>query len=131
MTAELPAAAPKRVLIVEDDRNLNQSLVRKFQRLGFEVIGCYNGEQGIERLAAEPFDCVLLDLMMPVKDGFAVLAKKPSTPNAHTPAYVLTGLGQDEKLALARELGARSVFNKSEMSPAEVAATIQRELLAH
>lgn len=131
MTAELSVAAPKRVLIIEDDRNLNQSLVRKFQRLGFEVTGCYDGEQGIERLAVEPFDCVLLDLMMPVKDGFAVLAKKPSTPNAHTPAYALTGLGQDEKLALARELGARSVFNKSEMSPAEVAATIQRELLAH
>jgi CheY-like chemotaxis protein len=67
--------------------------------------------------------------MMPVKDGFAVLAKKPATPNAETPVYVLTGMGQDEKLELAKELGARSVFSKHEMSPAEVAATIEREVL--
>jgi DNA-binding response OmpR family regulator len=124
-----PPAAKKRVLIVEDDRSLNHSLLRKFTRLGFEAIGCYDGEEGIEQLWREHFDCVLLDLMMPVKDGFAVLAKKPATPNAETPVYVLTGMGQDEKLELAKELGARSVFSKHEMSPAEVAATIEREVL--
>jgi DNA-binding response OmpR family regulator len=128
--APTQAPAKKRILIIEDDHNLNQSLGRKFTRLGFEVTGCHDGQEGIEHLSHETFDCVLLDLMMPIKDGFAVLTKKPATLNASIPAYVLTGLGQDEKLALARELGAKHVFSKHEVSPADVAATIEHEVSA-
>jgi CheY-like chemotaxis protein len=67
----------------------------------------------LERLQANAYDGVLMDLMMPMKDGFAVLARKGSTRNADAPAYVLTTLGE-EKRALALELGARKVFLKSE-----------------
>lgn len=128
MPAAAPPSAKKRVLVIEDDRNLNPSLVRKFEKLGFETVGCYDGQQGIEHLAREPFDCVLLDLMMPIKNGFEVLQQKPRTPNAQTPAYVLTALGQEEKILRARELGARDVFSKSEMSPAQVVETIHRAI---
>jgi DNA-binding response OmpR family regulator len=114
--------------VIEDDRNLNPSLVRKFTRLGFEAVGCFDGQAGIDHLSREPFDCVLLDLMMPIKNGFEVLEQKPQTANAQTPAYVLTALGQEEKIAHARELGAREVFSKSEMSPAQVVETIQQEI---
>lgn len=130
MPATTPMLAKKRVLVIEDDRNLNPSLVRKFEKLGFETVGCYDGQQGIERLAQEHFDCVLLDLMMPIKNGFEVLQQKPQTPNAQTPAYVLTALGQEEKILRARELGARDVFSKSEMSPAQVVETIRKGLSA-
>ena len=130
MPTVTPTPAKKRVLVIEDDRNLNPSLVRKFAKLGFEAVGCFDGQQGIDQLAHTPFDCVLLDLMMPIKNGFEVLEQKPQTPNANTPAYVLTALGQEEKIARARELGARDVFSKSEMSPAQVVETIQRELSA-
>ncbi len=130
MPTATPTPAKKRVLVIEDDRNLNPSLVRKFAKLGFEAVGCFDGQEGLEHLAREPFDCVLLDLMMPIKNGFEVLEQKPQTPNARTPAYVLTALGQEEKIAHARELGARDVFSKSEMSPAQVVETIQTELSA-
>lgn len=122
------ATAARKVLVVEDDVNLNQSLQRKFQKAGMQAVGCNDGQQGIDWLEREKFDCVLLDLMMPVKDGFALLVKKKSTPNADTPAFVLTTCGQDEKLDLAYELGARRVFQKSDQSPSQVVETITTEI---
>jgi DNA-binding response OmpR family regulator len=119
---------PKKILIVEDDPNLNSSLKRRFERNGFEAIACYDGQQALDVMDRQPCDCLLLDLMMPVKDGFAVLAKKPSTRCAAAPAYVLTTMGQDEELQLARELGAKDVFLKSETSASQVVDAIKKDL---
>jgi two-component system copper resistance phosphate regulon response regulator CusR len=118
---------PKRVLIIEDDRETNASLQRAFQTAGCEVDGCFDGAQGLERLQNSRYDAVLLDLLMPVQDGFAVLAKKPGTINAPTPAYVLTTL-DGEQCQLALELGAKTAFIKSRTSPAEVAEAVCRDL---
>ena len=123
-------APPKKILIVEDDKALNASLQRRFRSTGFEATGCFDGQQGMDLLNQGKYDVLLLDLQMPVKDGFAVLAKKGTTANADTPAYVLTGLDQAEKLELARELGAKAVYQKMDMSPAQVAEAIRKEVVA-
>lgn len=128
-TSETLSAAEKRILIVEDEQVLNQSLARKFEKQGFAVTTCFDGQQAIDHLANDTFDCMLLDLMMPVKDGFAVLTALPNTPNADMPAYVLTTLGQDDKLAEARKLGAKETFLKSEISPRDVVAKIRRDVM--
>ena len=128
MPVQSPAALRKKVLIVEDDRILNSSLQKRFQNSGFDAIPCYDGQEALDLMAREPCDCLLLDLMMPVKDGFAVLAKKSATRCVGAPAYVLTSMGQDEKLQLARELGAKTVFIKSETSAAQVVDAIKKDL---
>lgn len=124
------ATAKRRVLIVEDDPGMNTALQRKFAKQGFEAAGSLDGEQALELMARERFDCVLLDLMMPKADGFAVLSKKGQTQCAATPAYVLTTVGQEEQLQRARELGARRVYLKSETSAAQVVEDIRQELTA-
>ena len=125
----MPTATPvKKILIVEDDRNLNAALQRRFASSGFKTIACYDGQQALDVMGRQSCDVLLLDLMMPVKDGFAVLAKKASTRCANAPAYVLTTMGQDEKLALARELGAKDVFLKSETSAAQVVEAVKKDL---
>jgi len=73
------------------------------------------------------YDAIILDLMMPIKDGFAVLAKKSSTKNPDTPAYVLTTLGE-EKCELARELGAKMTFIKSQMSASEFIEAVKKDM---
>lgn len=122
------ATPRKRILIVEDDRNLNTALRRRFEGSGFEAIPCYDGQEALAVMNRQPCDGLLLDLMMPVKDGFAVLAEKPTTRCAAAPAYVLTTMGQDEKLELARQLGAKQVFLKSETSASQVVDAIRRDL---
>jgi CheY-like chemotaxis protein len=115
------------VLIVDDDRAMNESLQRKFQARGCLTEAAFDGAQALKRMSEQVFDVILLDLLMPIEDGLAVLAKKRSSFNGLTPAYVLTSLS-GEKLALARELGARGTFIKSDVTPAEVVNKIFHEL---
>lgn len=115
-----------RILVVDDDRAINRSLVRKFSRHGCTAIGAYDGHEALEQLRRERFDGVLLDLLMPVEDGFQVLAQRGATPNAATPVYVLTSLGRDDEIALARQFGVQDVFIKNETSPAQVVETVCR-----
>ena len=115
-----------RILVVDDDRAINRSLVRKFTRHGCSAIGAYDGHEALEQLGRERFDGVLLDLLMPVEDGFQVLAQRGATPNAATPVYVLTSLGRDDEIARARQFGVQDVFIKNETSPAQVVETVCR-----
>lgn len=121
------ALSRKKILIVDDDRMLNGSLQRKFQHLGYQTEGCFDGEEGLTLMQAEHFDGIVLDLMMPIKDGFAVLAKKGVTMNSDTPAFVLTSMDQ-AKCDLAKELGAYKTFDKVQMSPTEVAWQVEKDL---
>lgn len=121
----------KQFLVVEGDRAANVAFRRKLQRIDFDAEGCFDGEQALARMNEKTYDGILLDLdlMMPIKDGLAVLARRGLTKNALTPVYALTTLGE-EKYQLARELGARLTFIASEMSVAEVMEAIQKDQAA-
>ncbi|HIH22622.1 TPA: response regulator transcription factor [Candidatus Micrarchaeota archaeon] len=123
-----PAAAQqKKILIIEDDKGINNGLQIKFQKLGFKTDVCFDGEQGLKKMNEETFEGIMVDLMMPIKDGFEVLSQKGGTKNGSTPIYVLTALGS-EKQEHARKLGARMIFSKSDRSAAEVVNEIQKDL---
>jgi two-component system, OmpR family, copper resistance phosphate regulon response regulator CusR len=63
-----------RVLVVEDERKVLRSLERGLQAEGYEVVCAADGEEGFELAATQPFDCLVLDLMLPGRDGLQVLA---------------------------------------------------------
>lgn len=117
----------KQVLVVDDEHSINEALQRRFRKLGCEAEGCFDGEQGLKRMKEKKFDCIMLDLVMPTKDGFAVLTERTATQNADTPVYVLTTLAE-EKYQLALSLGAKKVFVKSEMEISEVIEAINADL---
>lgn len=117
----------KKILIIEDDKSMNDSLHRKFEKMGYETDSCFDGEQGLNMMNKKLYDAITLDLLMPIQDGFFVLAKKTTTLNAKTPTYVLTAL-EGEKCELAKELGAKNIFIKSHNSPAEIAETIRKDI---
>jgi len=107
------ADTQKRILIVEDEKPLAHALTLKLQHEGFIVSVAENGRECLERLNGQPFDVVLLDLMMPEMDGFQVLEQlkdKPSKPVI----FVLSNLSQHEDEERALALGAHKFFIKSD-----------------
>ena len=69
------ASSLGRVLIVDDHEMNRDLLVRRVRRQGYEAETASDGRQALELLGAEPFDLVLLDIMMPEMDGYEVLER--------------------------------------------------------
>jgi DNA-binding response OmpR family regulator len=103
----------KKVLVIEDETALSHALSLKLTHEGFMVSVAGNGQQGLELMQQEQFDVVLLDLIMPVMDGFQVLEKMRTLP-AMPVVFVLSNLSQHEDEGRAMALGARKFFIKSD-----------------
>lgn len=82
-----------RILVVEDDKNLNDATVAQLQHEGFEVDAAYNGDEGLYYITEGSYDLVLLDRMLPGMDGVSVL-KAARGRGISTPVLLLTALGQ-------------------------------------
>jgi DNA-binding response OmpR family regulator len=63
-----------RILVIEDERKVLRSLERGLRGEGYDVVAAPTGEEGLQQAAAQPFDCVVLDLLLPGRDGLQVLA---------------------------------------------------------
>lgn len=99
-----------RILVVDDERPMARALELKLTREGYEVVVAHNGKQGIEAFEANEFDVVILDLVMPVMDGFSVLKV---LGKRDVRILVCSNLSQREDIARVRELGASDYFIKS------------------
>lgn len=123
----LKATTTKRVLVVEDDVNTNHSLQKKLEKQGFATDACFDGKEALNLMREKQYDAILLDIVMPVVDGFEVLETRGETLNATTPVYVLTTVPQS-RTERALELGAHKAYSKMTESPASVVAHIKAEL---
>lgn len=81
-----------RILIIEDDRSLAQTLQFQLERNHFETDVCYDGEEGLHFIEQQSHDLILLDRMLPVLDGTSVL-KITREKNISTPVIFVTALG--------------------------------------
>ena len=71
-------ATKAKVLLAEDDLHLGDIMKDTLEEEGYEVTHCLNGQIAIDAFDKDEFDLCLLDIMMPVKDGFTVAKKNPS-----------------------------------------------------
>jgi DNA-binding response OmpR family regulator len=101
----------QRVLIVEDEPDMLMLLRMNLEAAGFEASLAADGATAMRRIAAERPDVVLLDLMLPVLDGWAVLADLHSREQA-PPVIVCSAKGSQRDLARAQELGAVEFITK-------------------
>lgn len=115
----------QRILVVEDDKSMNESLQRKLRECDFETEGCFDGEQALKLLNEKKYDGISLDIVMPVKDGFAVMAQRRGTPNEKTPIFVLSDIDAGDKRELAWSLGCVRFYRKDSNTPADVAKSIR------
>jgi DNA-binding response OmpR family regulator len=72
----------KRVIVVEDDRDINELISYNLSREGFKVETAYDGIEASEKLARENFDIVILDIMLPGMDGFHICKNIKDNPSA-------------------------------------------------
>ncbi len=120
----------KRILVVEDDQFLREFYLELLQSEGFTVEAGADGEAGEQKLLIGGYDLVLLDIMMPKKDGLQVLrdlkVAHPQKPNKQI--VMLTNLGQDPVIKQCFELGAAGYLIKSAMNPDQVLTEINNFL---
>jgi len=117
----------KTILIAEDDKFLVNVYRVKFTKAGFNVVIAEDGEQTIQALAKLKPDIILLDLIMPVKDGFEVLKEVRANSNLKDiPIVVASNLGQDEDIKRAKLLGATDYFIKANVHLPDLVAMISK-----
>lgn len=117
-------AESKRILIAEDEVAMAKALEMKLKHLGYDAIAVFNGEEALQKMADEMFHLLLLDLMMPVIDGFRVL-EEIRTRSIAIQVIVMSNLGQTEDIQRAKEMGAGGYFIKSETPIKELVAEIE------
>lgn len=104
----------KKILIVEDDIFFQKFYKTKLTEAGYEVSSASNGEDGINMAKVVNPDLILLDIIMPVKDGFEVLRTlKPDPSLVNTKIIVFSTLGQEQDIKIALSLGAIDYVNKT------------------
>lgn len=102
----------KKILLVEDDPNLGQLLQDYLQLKGkFDVVLCTDGEEGLKAFSKQSFDLLILDVMMPKKDGFT-LGKDVRKVNEHVPIIFATAKGMIEDKTQAFTLGGDDYITK-------------------
>lgn len=117
------------VLLVEDEKMLADMYSTKFSMEGFATHTAYDGESGFEMAKQVEPDIILLDIIMPKLDGFAVLKMLRDEPaTKKTPVILLTNLGQDEDIKKGKHLGATDYFVKANHTPAEIVNKVRSVL---
>ena len=115
-----------KVLVVEDDRFLTSAYRAKLTKSGYEVQMAGDGEEALQILQQFHPDIILLDLVMPRKDGFATLSEiKQQASLKNIPVIVASNLGQKEDIDKAMGLGATDFIIKSDLSMDDLVTKIE------
>lgn len=119
-----------KILLVEDDQFLRDLYTDLFQQEKHEVTTATNGEEAEAIMKKDSFDLVLLDIMMPKKDGLTLLKELSDDDKKRAGQIVmLTNLGQEALIKESLANGASTYLIKSELAPDQILVEV-RDLLA-
>jgi two-component system alkaline phosphatase synthesis response regulator PhoP len=104
-------SVPARVLLIEDEPGLQLVISDRLKAEGYQVETAADGEEGFSRAAGEPFDIIVLDVMLPKRDGFDV-ARSLRQQGVQTPILMLTARGQVVDRVVGLKLGADDYLTK-------------------
>lgn len=115
-----------KILIIEDDSFISDMYKLKLEAEGFQVEVAQDGQQGLEKLNKNKPDLVLLDVVMPKMDGFAVLGNIKGDPEVqNVPVVLLTNLGQKDSVEKGLKMGALDYVIKAHFTPSEVVEKVR------
>ena len=107
----------QKVLMIEDNPSLRKIYKNRLTLEGFDFIEATNGEEGLNKVKAEKPDLVLLDLILPKKNGFDVLIEmKRNKETRNIPVIILSNLGQESDIKKGLALGAQEYLVKPEVT---------------
>lgn len=100
-----------RILVAEDERDLNGLITKKLEKSGYSVDSCFDGEEALSYIDFAEYDAIILDIMMPKKDGFAVI-REIRQRKLKTPVIFLTARDSIEDRVSGLDLGANDYLVK-------------------
>lgn len=100
-----------RILVAEDEKDLNRVITKRLEKEGFSVDSCFDGEEAIDYICAGEFDAAVLDIMMPKHDGIEVL-RTIRERGSDTPVIFLTALDSVEDRVRGLDSGAEDYLVK-------------------
>ena len=119
----------KKLLIIEDDVVLQKALADFLSAEGFAVACAIDGEIGLQMVSSENPDLILLDIVLPKKDGYEVLKEvRGNEQTKHIPIVLLTNLGSIADVEKALQLGATTYLVKADYKLEEVTSKIKEIL---
>jgi len=112
----------KKILIAEDDFFIRDIYSKVFSLSGYDVQVAIDGVDAFEKIKAQVYDMILLDIMMPRMTGIDVLknVRALSTTSKDTPIFIITNLGQQNVIEEAFKLGMDGYILKSQVSPQQI-----------
>ncbi|MGC9031417.1 MAG: response regulator [Minisyncoccia bacterium] len=117
----------KKILLVEDEELIYSLLEKKLTQEGYEVKIARNGKEGLAILADYKPNLILLDIIMPEKDGFSVMETIKKDPAlSKIPIIVISNSGQPVELNRAKELGAKDWLIKTDFDPVEILEKVKK-----
>ncbi len=118
-----------KVLVIQDDKFLAKIYQLKLPKEGFDVTLAHNGEEGLALMREQKPDIILLDLIMPIMDGFTVLERMHADPELKTiKVLVTTNLAQEEDQRRCLALGAIGFVVKAETRITDLVTVMHKHL---
>ncbi len=118
-----------KILVVEDEAFIADLYARQLTLAGFSVKVANDGLTGLKLLESEPFDLLLLDIMLPGLNGLELLKQwRAKTPTSTMPVLLLTNLGQDAVIKEGFDLGAQGYLIKASYTPDQVVNEVKNAL---
>lgn len=119
----------KKILLIEDDQQISKVYEIQLKREGFITITSRDGDDAVEIFSKENPDLVVLDLMLPKRDGFGVLEYiRKTAKNKDVPILVISNLGQKGDRLRAMDLGATSYMIKVDHPIKDIISKIKESL---
>ncbi len=117
----------KSILLVEDDPFLIDIYTTKLKEAGFSIKVAINGEEAIRKIKEKKPDLVILDIVLPQMDGWAILREIKSEPKfKNLKVIILSNLGQKEEVEKGMDLGAIKYLIKAHYTPSQVVEEIKK-----
>ena len=119
-----------KILIIEDDKFLLKLYSDKLIREGFEVESSLTGEEGFNKINNLKPDLIILDLMLPLKNGFEILSDIKINPKIKKiPVVILSNLGQESDIKKGLELGAADYLLKTDVMIKDMVTIVKKNLV--
>jgi len=119
----------KKILLIEDERILGEMYKEKFEQEGFKMVLSVDAEKGVELAKKEKPDLIILDILLPEKDGIFFLEQQMKDPEiASIPVVALSNYDHPEARKRALALGAKEYIIKTDFTPQEIVKKIKKYL---
>jgi two-component system response regulator VicR len=119
--------ATKKVLIIDDEKVMAKAMEVKLRKEGIDAVAVFSGDEGLAEIEKGEYALVLLDIMMPIIDGWSILAEVQKK-NLPIKIIITSNLSQEEDRKKALSMGALDFLVKSDSSLAAIATMVQTHL---